>query len=89
MSLVFFWRRNDRNPNREKALVVERKCIVSATMSFQPREGLFNLAGAAGLSSPTEFTEEHLMFRAMNGQLYSGKEYIQGVLRPSIDQIAL
>lgn len=77
------------DPNREKALVVEEKMYRVCNYVVSTREGLFNLAGAAGLSSPTEFTEEHLMFRAMNGQLYSGKEYIQGVLRPSIDQIAL
>jgi glutamate synthase domain-containing protein 2 len=70
------------DPNREKALVVEEKMYRVCNYVISTREGLFNLAGAAGLSSPTEFNESHLMFRAMNGQLFTGKEYMQSLLRP-------
>jgi glutamate synthase domain-containing protein 2 len=77
------------DPNREKALVIEEKMYRVCNYVVSTREGLFNLAGAAGLSSPTQFNEEHLMFRAMNGQLFTGKEYMQGLIKPSIDQVAL
>lgn len=77
------------DPNREKALVIEEKMYRVCNYVISTREGLFNLAGAAGLASPTEFNENHLMFRTSNGQLYSGKEYMQGLIKPSIDQINL
>ncbi len=77
------------DPKREKALVIEEKMYRVCNYVVSTREGLFNLAGAAGLSSPTEFTEEHVMFRAMDGQLYTGKEYMQGLMRPRLDKMAL
>lgn len=76
------------DPNREKALVVEEKMYRVCNYVISTREGLFNLAGAAGLASPTEFSEEHLMYKAMNGQLYTGKEYVQGLMPPSEERIA-
>lgn len=77
------------DPKREKALVVEEKMYRVCNYVVSTREGLFNLAGAAGLASPTEFSEEHLMFKALNGQLYSGKEYMQRLIKPAVDNIAL
>lgn len=77
------------DPNREKALVVEEKMYRVCNYVVSSREGLFNLAGAAGLASPSEFTENHLMYRAINGQLLTGEEYIQGLMRPSMDKLAL
>jgi len=77
------------DPKREKALVIEEKMYRVCNYVISSREGLFNLAAAAGLESPVEFNENHLMFRTENGRLYTGKEYIQGILKPSVDQMAL
>jgi glutamate synthase domain-containing protein 2 len=77
------------DPNREKALVVEEKMYRVCNYVISSREGLFNLAAAAGLSSPAEFNEEHLMYKDSDGKLYTGKEYILGVMRPSIDRMSM
>jgi glutamate synthase domain-containing protein 2 len=69
------------DPSREKALVVEEKMYRVCNYVVSTREGLFNLAAAAGLESPTQFTEEHLMYKADNGQLYTGSEYMQGLMK--------
>lgn len=77
------------DPNREKALVIEEKMYRVSNYVVSTREGLFNLAAAAGLASPTEFSIKHLMFRAADGQLFSGEEYLQGLIRPSVNKMAL
>jgi hypothetical protein len=33
------------------------------------REGLFNLAAAAGIDSPTKFSKKHVVFKNSSGQL--------------------
>ena len=68
------------DPNREKALVVEEKMYRVTNYIVSLREGLFNLAAAAGVSSPTELTEEHLMYRTPSGQLMTGEEFKKSML---------
>ncbi|WP_077212339.1 FMN-binding glutamate synthase family protein [Bacillus dakarensis] len=77
------------DPDREKALVVEEKMYRVCNYVVSTREGLFNLAAAAGLASPTEFNDKHIMYKAMNGQLFTGSEYMRGLIKPSMDQMAL
>lgn len=63
------------DPKREKALVVEEKVYRVANYIISLREGLYNLAAAAGIDSPTELSEEHLMYRTASGQLQTGEEF--------------
>ncbi len=72
------------DPKREKALVIEEKMYRVCNYVISSREGLFNLAAAAGLESPVEFNENHLMFRTADGRLYTGKEYLHGINKPSV-----
>ncbi len=68
------------DPKREKALVVEEKMYRVANYVISMREGLFNLAAAAGVKSPTELSEEHLMYRTQSGQIMTGEEFKKSML---------
>ena len=68
------------DPKKEKALVVEEKMYRVANYIISMREGLFNLAAAAGVASPTELKEEHLMYRTPSGQLMTGPEFKKSML---------
>ncbi|MEK3888586.1 FMN-binding glutamate synthase family protein [Bacillus sp. FSL K6-3431] len=68
------------DPKREKALVVEEKMYRVANYVISLREGLFILAAAAGVASPTELSEEHLMYRTPSGQLMTGHEFKKSML---------
>ncbi|KRG15903.1 FMN-binding glutamate synthase family protein [Lederbergia galactosidilytica] len=68
------------DPKKEKALVIEEKMYRVTNYIVSLREGLFDLAAAAGISSPTEFSEEHLMYRTPSGQLMSGEEFKKSML---------
>ncbi|MDQ0343001.1 glutamate synthase domain-containing protein 2 [Lederbergia wuyishanensis] len=68
------------DPKREKALVIEEKMYRVANYVISLREGLFNLAAAAGVASPVELSEEHLMYRTPSGQLLTGEEFKKSML---------
>lgn len=68
------------NPDREKALVVDEKKYRVANYIVSLREGLFNIAAAAGVPSPAELSEEHLMYRTPSGQLMTGSEFKKSLL---------
>lgn len=70
-------------PHREKALVVEEKMYRVTNYVISLREGLFNLAASAGIGSPTEFNEEHLMYKTRNGEVWSGYQYKRHMLESS------
>ncbi len=63
------------DPKKEKALVVEEKQYRVANYIVSLREGLFNVAAAAGVPSPTLLSAEHIIYKAPNGQMMTGKEY--------------
>lgn len=67
-------------PHREKALVVEEKMYRVTNYTISLREGLFNLAASAGIASPVEFNEEHLMFKRESGEIWTGEDYKKNIL---------
>lgn len=69
------------NPDREKALVVEEKMFRVANYIVSLREGLFNIAAAAGVSSPSELSAEHIVYRTPSGSLMTGVEYKESLLK--------
>src|SRR5699024_8118194 len=73
------------DPKREKGLVVEEKVYRVANYIISLREGLFNLAAAAGVESPTELSEKHLMYRTSAGRLITGSEYKENILQIPTD----
>lgn len=38
-------------------------------------EGLFNIAAAVGVNSPTEITSEHIIYRELDGATQKIKDY--------------
>lgn len=57
--------------NLEKALVIDEKKYRVVNYVITMREGLFRLAAAAGLESPTQFQREHVVYRDEKGRIYS------------------
>lgn len=68
------------DPHREKALVIEEKMYRVANYIISLREGLFNLAASAGIATPAEFNEEHVMFKKESGEILTGEEYKKNIL---------
>src|SRR5690625_1986609 len=59
------------DPDLEKALVVEEKKHRVANYLITLRQGLFRLAAAAGLETPTKITAEHIMYKDNEGSVHS------------------
>lgn len=64
------------DPEKEKGLVIEEKQYRVTNYVVSMHEGLFNLAAACGVSSPTEITAKHLLYRTENGEIITGEQYI-------------
>ncbi len=52
------------DPYLQKALIIEEKKYRACNYLITVREALFKLAAVAGLSSPTEFTREHIVYHS-------------------------
>ena len=59
---------NDRC-EKEKALIVGEKQYRVTNYVTSLHEGLFNIAAAVGVSSPTEITADHIVYRKVDGEL--------------------
>jgi glutamate synthase domain-containing protein 2 len=55
----------------QRALVVEEKMYRVTNFLVSLREGLFRLAAAAGIESPTEFNRSHVMYKDDKGRIHS------------------
>lgn len=55
------------DPKLQKALSVEEKQHRVCNYVISLREGLFNLAAAAGIDSPVHFSKEHVVYRKEDG----------------------
>lgn len=73
------------NPDREKALVVEEKMYRVTNYIVSLREGLFNVAAAAGVASPSELSAEHIMYRTPSGSLMTGVEFKENLIKAPTD----
>ncbi|WP_257347546.1 FMN-binding glutamate synthase family protein [Pseudalkalibacillus decolorationis] len=59
------------DPKLQKALIVEEKSYRVCNYVLSLREGLFYLAAAVGIDSPTKFESKHITYRDEQGRLYS------------------
>ncbi|NDI34063.1 FMN-binding glutamate synthase family protein [Chengkuizengella sediminis] len=57
------------NPKLQKALVIEDKKYRVANFMITLRQGLFTLAAAAGLDSPTKFNSSHVVYKDDSGRI--------------------
>lgn len=62
------------DPHLQKALIVEEKQYRVLNYVVRMREGLYNVAAAAGLDSPRKFRREHVIYRDNAGRVYSMDE---------------
>ncbi|WP_414047104.1 FMN-binding glutamate synthase family protein [Macrococcus equi] len=65
------------DPHKEKGLVVEEKQYRVTNYVVSMHEGLFNLAAACGVESPTQITAKHLLYRTDNGEIITGEQYVK------------
>lgn len=63
------------DPKKETALVVSEKEYRVSNYIVSLHEGLFNLAAAVGVKSPTQLNEKHLLYRSYNGDLMNIIQY--------------
>ncbi len=63
------------DPKKERALVVEEKEYRVTNYITSLHEGLFNIAAAVGVSSPTEIGPEHVTIKNKSGTIQSIHDY--------------
>ncbi|WP_240377572.1 FMN-binding glutamate synthase family protein [Bacillus piscicola] len=59
------------DPDLQKALVVDEKKHRTANYVITMRKGLFRIAAAAGLESPTQFKREDIVYKTKTGKVLS------------------
>lgn len=69
------------DPDKEKGLVIEEKQYRVTNYVISMHEGLFNLAAACGVHSPTEITAKHLLYRTENGEVLTGEQYVNRIYK--------
>ncbi|TDQ40488.1 FMN-binding glutamate synthase family protein [Aureibacillus halotolerans] len=65
------------DPHLQKALIVEEKAFRVCNYVLSLREGVFNLAAAAGVKNPTQLNEHHIAYRDGNGNMTTGEEFFK------------
>lgn len=65
------------DPKRQEALDIEEKSYRVTNFIISMREGMHNLAVAAGLHSPTEFNRDNLIYKDMDGRTYSVEDIVE------------
>ncbi|RYS23196.1 FMN-binding glutamate synthase family protein [Staphylococcus pseudintermedius] len=63
------------DPKKEEALVVDEKQYRVTNYITSLHEGLFNIAAAVGVKSPTEIGPEHVTIKYQNGEIESVHQY--------------
>ncbi|WP_026677211.1 FMN-binding glutamate synthase family protein [Fictibacillus gelatini] len=59
------------HPKLQKALSIEEKLYRTCNYVISLRSGLFNLAAACGIDSPTKFEKKHIIYKDKKGKVYS------------------
>lgn len=62
------------NPDLQKALVIDEKKHRTANYVISMRRGLFRIAAAAGIESPVDFDERHIVFKDEKDKVYTMDE---------------
>ncbi|EIT84729.1 putative flavoenzyme [Fictibacillus macauensis ZFHKF-1] len=73
------------DPKLQKGLSIEEKKYRVCNYVLSLREGLFNLAAAAGIDSPTKFSHEHIAFKDRYGRIYSLNDLVHAAKQPMND----
>lgn len=73
------------NPKLQNGLIVDEKKYRVSNYILNLREGLYRVAAAAGIDSPTKFSKEHIVYKDELGRVYS----IDELQKKSVPQHAL
>ncbi|MCS1350710.1 FMN-binding glutamate synthase family protein [Mechercharimyces sp. CAU 1602] len=65
------------DPYLQKALVVEEKKYRVLNYMISLRQGLYRIAAAAGIDSPTSFERHHVSYQHDSGEIYSLEEWMK------------
>ncbi|MDA8354570.1 MAG: FMN-binding glutamate synthase family protein [Firmicutes bacterium] len=65
----------------QKALVVEEKSYRVCNYLISLREGLYNIAAAAGIDTPTQFERKHIVFKDRYGRMHEMEHLFSGEVR--------
>ncbi|HEY4566678.1 FMN-binding glutamate synthase family protein [Planococcaceae bacterium Storch 2/2-2] len=65
------------DPKLQNGLVVDEKKFRVTNYILTMREGLFRIAAAAGLDSPTKISREHLVYKDDRGRVYPFEEIMK------------
>ena len=63
------------DPKKEKDLLLMKNNTVFTNYVTSLHEGLFNIAAAVGVHSPTEITSDHIIYRQLDGTTTSIQDY--------------
>ena len=63
------------DPKRERALIVDEKKYRVTNYITSLHEGLFTIAAAVGVSSPTQITRDHIILKRKDGSLQTIHDY--------------
>ncbi|WP_440287210.1 glutamate synthase-related protein [Exiguobacterium aurantiacum] len=66
------------DPKLQHALVVDEKSFRVTNYIISLREGLYNMAAAAGLDTPTKLSLEHVAYKYPDGRVKRGEELFDG-----------
>ncbi|ARJ50132.1 FMN-binding glutamate synthase family protein [Staphylococcus lutrae] len=72
------------DPKKEEALVVDEKQYRVMNYITSLHEGLFNIAAAVGVKSPTEIGPEHVTMKHKDGQIESIHDYQLKLIQSSL-----
>lgn len=76
------------DPDLQKALVVDEKKYRTTNFLMTLREGLFRVAAAAGLDSPTGFDRRHVLYKDEYGRSYSIEDIYNHASFPDLKENA-
>ncbi|NQE00408.1 glutamate synthase-related protein, partial [Staphylococcus xylosus] len=63
------------DPKREKGLIIDEKKYRVTNFVTSLHEGLFNIAAAVGVESPTQISKEHIIIKNKDGNIQSIQDY--------------
>ena len=63
------------DPKREKGLIIDEKKYRVTNFVTSLHEGLFNIAAAVGVTSPTQISKEHIIIKKKDGNIQSIHDY--------------
>lgn len=63
------------DPKREKGLIIDEKKYRVTNYVTSLHEGLFNIAAAVGVKSPTQISKDHIIIKKKDGTVKSINDY--------------